>query len=64
MTAMEHARLSTDLKGRRGIMEMRKHLCWYLRQVPGTKELRQKAVKVSNLQDVAELLAQATGQLR
>jgi nifR3 family TIM-barrel protein len=62
-TAMEHARLSTSLKGKRGIIEMRKHLCWYLRQVPGTKEVRQKAVKVCNLQDIAELLGQATGQI-
>jgi nifR3 family TIM-barrel protein len=61
-TAMEHARLSSNLKGERGIIEMRKHLCWYLQQVPGTKELRQKAVKIRNIEDVAELLAQATGQ--
>jgi len=62
-TAMEHARLSTSLKGKRGIIEMRKHLGWYLRQVPGTREVRQKAVKVCNLQDIAELLGQATGQV-
>ncbi len=54
---MEHARLSSELKGERGIIEMRKHLCWYLQQVPGTRKLRQKAVKISNLQDVAELLS-------
>ncbi len=62
-TAMEHARLSTNLKGERGIIEMRKHLSWYLQQVRGAKELRQKAVKIRSLQDVAELLAQATEQL-
>ena len=59
MTAMEHARLATDLKGERGIIQMRKHLCWYLQQVPGTKKLRQKAVAITNLEDVAELLSQA-----
>jgi nifR3 family TIM-barrel protein len=58
MTAMEHARFATDSKGERGIIQMRKHLCWYLQQVPGTKKLRQKAVAISNLQDVAELLSQ------
>ena len=58
-TAMEHARLATNLKGGRGIIEMRKHLAWYLQQVPGTAELRQKAVKICNIEDVAELLAQA-----
>ncbi len=58
MTAMEHARLATDSKGERGIIQMRKHLCWYLQQVPGTKKLRQKAVAINNLQDVVELLSQ------
>jgi tRNA-dihydrouridine synthase len=50
------------LKGERGIIQMRKHLGWYLQQVPGTTGLRQKAVKICNLEDVAELLAQATEQ--
>ncbi len=63
-TAMEHARLSANLKGERGIIEMRKHLCWYLQHVPGTRALRQKAVKIRNIQDVADVLEQATGQLR
>jgi tRNA-dihydrouridine synthase B len=63
-TAYEHARLSTDLKGERGIIEMRKHLCWYLQQTPGTKELRQKAFKIGNLDDVADLLANAVHKSR
>jgi nifR3 family TIM-barrel protein len=57
-TALEHARLASDLKGDRGIIQMRKHLCWYLQQVPGTKKLRQMAVRITRVQDVAELLAQ------
>ena len=57
-TAMHHARLAADLKGERGIIQMRKHLCWYLQQVPGTKKLRQMVVKISSLHDIAELLAQ------
>ena len=60
---MDHVRLAADSKGERGIIQMRKHLCWYLRQVPGTRKLRQKAVAISNLQHVAELLSQATEQL-
>ncbi len=58
-TALEHARLSIDLKGKRGVLEMRKHLCWYLHQIPGAKKLREKAVRISSLQDVADLLAEA-----
>jgi nifR3 family TIM-barrel protein len=58
-TAMEHARLADDLKGERGIIQMRKHLCWYLQRVPGTKKLKQMAVTIKNLQDLADLFAQA-----
>jgi len=58
-TAIEHARLASDLKGDRGIIQMRKHLSWYLQQVPGTKKLRQMAVQIKTVQDVAELLAGA-----
>ena len=55
---MDHARLAVDLKGKRGLVQMRKHLCWYLQQVPGTKKLKQKAVKITSLEDAAELLEQ------
>jgi len=58
-TAMEHVRLAIDLKGRRGIIEMRKHLCWYLHQIPGAKALRQQAVKIASLGEAAELLGHA-----
>jgi nifR3 family TIM-barrel protein len=57
-TALEHAKFVSDLKGKRGIIQMRKHLCWYLQQVPGTKKLREMAVRISTVEDVAELLAQ------
>ncbi len=56
---MEHARLAVEFKGKRGIIEMRKHLGWYLQQVPGTKELRQKVFKAIGLEEVAELLGRA-----
>ncbi len=58
-TAVEHARLASDLKGDRGIIQMRKHLSWYLQQVPGTKKLRQMAVQIKTVRDVSELLAGA-----
>ena len=61
-TALEHARLSIELKGRRGIIEMRKHLCWYLQQIPGGKKLKQEAVKIESLDDVAALCALAAGK--
>ncbi|MDR3567022.1 MAG: tRNA-dihydrouridine synthase [Syntrophobacteraceae bacterium] len=60
-TALDHARLSIDLKGRRGIIEMRKHLCWYLQQIPGGKKFKQAAVKIESLQDVEAFIDQAWG---
>ena len=56
-TALEHARLSIGLKGRRGIIEMRKHLCWYLQQIPGGKKLKQVAVKIESFDDVEAFVA-------
>ncbi|MHC1724640.1 MAG: tRNA dihydrouridine synthase [Syntrophobacteraceae bacterium] len=56
--ATEHAELLIGKKGYRGIIEMRKHLCWYLQQVPGTKKLRQKAVTIAELQDIVDLFKQ------
>jgi nifR3 family TIM-barrel protein len=57
-TALEHAALLADYKGRRGIIEMRKHLCWYLKHVPGGKKLRQRAVQINAVQDIEELISE------
>lgn len=57
--AVEHAQLASGLKGRKGIIEMRKHLCWYMQDVPGARKLRQKLVGVNSLEDIAELLQSA-----
>ena len=57
-TVLEHAVLLADYKGRRGIVEMRKHLCWYLKHVPGGKKLRQRAVQINAVQDIEELISE------
>jgi len=53
--ALEHARLATALKREWGIIEMRKHLCWYVSGLPGARILREKAVQVKTLNDVKRL---------
>ncbi|MCK5062182.1 tRNA-dihydrouridine synthase, partial [Candidatus Parcubacteria bacterium] len=53
--AIEHARLSEELKGKQGILEMRKHLCWYASGLPGARELRRDLVKVETLKDIYKL---------
>lgn len=57
-TALEHASLLIGRKGYRGVIEMRKHLCWYLQQAPGTRKLRQAAVGIAELQDIIDLFKQ------
>jgi nifR3 family TIM-barrel protein len=52
----EHAKLMEKLKGKQGILEMRKHLCWYVKGLPNAAELRQEFVKVETLEDIKKLL--------
>jgi tRNA-dihydrouridine synthase B len=54
--AWEHAKLMQKLKGEAGIREMRKHLCWYVKGLPGAAEMRQDFVKVETLEDIKKLL--------
>lgn len=55
-TALKQAELSNEILGRPGIIEMRKHLCWYLHGTPSAAELRSKAVAVESLEDVRRVL--------
>jgi len=54
--ALRHAKLAHKLKGEAGIIEMRKHLCWYVAGQPDAGKLRQKLALVSNLQEIKEIL--------
>jgi len=53
---LEHAKLSLDSKGERGIIEFRKHLLAYLRGFPDAKKLRMEAVQISNVPDIEAIL--------
>jgi len=54
--AWEHAKLMEKFKGKRGILEMRKHLCWYVKGIPGAAELRKEFVKVETLSDIRRIM--------
>ena len=54
--ASRHARLAYKLKGRAGIVEMRKHLCWYVAGQSDAGRLRRGLVKVSNLKETKAIL--------
>ena len=54
--ALAHAQLMVDTKGeQRGILEMRKHLAWYLRGYPHASEIRAKLVHADTLQQVRNI---------
>ena len=53
--ALKHAKLAYKLKGERGIIEMRKHLCWYVGGLQNTKELRRELVRVNNLREIEKI---------
>ncbi|MBT4277836.1 tRNA-dihydrouridine synthase [Candidatus Falkowbacteria bacterium] len=54
--ALQHSKLAEKEKGEFGIIEMRKHLCWYVRNMPEASKLRQKLIRVKSYKDIAKIL--------
>lgn len=54
--ALEHASLEQKQKGKSGIVEMRKHLVWYVQGLPGAAKLREQLVKVEKLSNIKKVL--------
>jgi nifR3 family TIM-barrel protein len=55
--ALKHAALTQKLKGKKGIVELRKHLVWYAQGITGAAKLRERLVKVNSLQEVKDILS-------
>lgn len=53
---LKHAKLVYKFKGEQGIVEMRKHLCWYVSGLPNASTVRRVLVKVSTVKDVKRVL--------
>ncbi|MBU0620119.1 tRNA-dihydrouridine synthase family protein [Patescibacteria group bacterium] len=53
---IKHAKLLEKLKGKHGIIEMRKHLCWYVRGLPCARKLRAQLVRVKTIEDINAIL--------
>ena len=53
---IRHAELIFKDKGKRGIFEIRKHMCWYIKGFPGAAELRRKLVIAENLKEIKAIL--------
>ena len=56
--ALEHAKLMFDLKGERGIREMRKFLLFYFKGFAKAGEVRQELVRVESLENIKEVLSE------
>ena len=55
--ARKHLDLYVDLFGSyKAVMDMRKHLCWYVRGLSGAAQFRQAINKTGNLDDMKDLL--------
>jgi tRNA-dihydrouridine synthase B len=54
-STIKHAKLVYKLKGKQGIKEMRKHLCWYVSGFPNASELRRELVKTDTLDDIERI---------
>jgi len=55
-TAIRHAKMTEEHKGRQGILELRKHIIWYLRGVRGAAQLRTKLQSAQNVGEMAQIL--------
>jgi tRNA-dihydrouridine synthase B len=53
--AIQHSKLAEKEKGSFGILEMRKHLCWYVKNMPEASKLRQKLIQVKSCTDIEKI---------
>ena len=50
-----HAKKFKKIKGERAMVDLRKHLCWYVQGVKNASQYRSKMVAVSNYKDVKNI---------
>ncbi|MDD5354255.1 MAG: tRNA-dihydrouridine synthase [bacterium] len=55
-TITKHTQLMQEEKGAHGIIEMRKHLGWYVHDFPGARNLRNQLYHCSTYKEIAEIL--------
>ncbi len=58
--AILHTKLLCDEKGeKRGVLEARKHIAWYIKGIPYSNELKTKIFTLSSLSEIVEMLNEA-----
>ncbi|MEN6627602.1 MAG: tRNA dihydrouridine synthase DusB [Candidatus Sumerlaeia bacterium] len=60
---LRHARLLFERRGRRGLLQFRKHAVGYLRGLPGAKRMRELLMKVETLEDLERALKEPMGPI-
>lgn len=53
--ALEHARYNYKMKGDHGLVEMRKHLCWYFRGFPQASSFRKELVLFKTIDELKQI---------
>ena len=53
---LKHAELAHKNKGDYGIIELRKHLSWYVKGVPGAAKIRAQLVRVNTIDEIKTIL--------
>ncbi|MDL2258930.1 tRNA dihydrouridine synthase DusB [Eubacteriales bacterium OttesenSCG-928-K08] len=61
--ALRHARAQLAYKGEHGLIEMRKHIAWYVRGLPKSAQLRTKINECRTLDELESLLMQFCDEL-
>jgi len=53
---LRHGKIALKAKGEHGLIEMRKHLLWYVAGWPGAKKMRADLVRVENIKDIKKAI--------
>ncbi|MBU1039314.1 tRNA-dihydrouridine synthase [Patescibacteria group bacterium] len=53
---LQHAKLALQTKGEHGLIELRKHLSWYVKGFTNASDIRSQLVQIKTLDDVKKIL--------
>lgn len=53
---IDHAQRIFAQKGNHGMMELRKHLAWYIKELPNAKHLRKELMQVTSVEEVIKII--------
>ena len=53
---LQHAKFASKQKGAYGLVELRKHLAWYVKGLPNAAELRRQLVQVESIKEIEQII--------